>query len=101
MNIRLDEDSILIRITENEFRQLKTSGQISYNFNYWPIQVNLQLLPESKIGRISSQQLNLCIAESEVDLLLTPQFKKSGLKLIAYSTNNIEIIVDLQVDLHR
>ena len=100
MNIRLDENSIRIRITENEFRQLKTSGQISYSFSYWPLYVNLKSHPDAKTGSISSQQLNLYIAESEIDLLLTPQFKKSGLTLIAYSANSTDIIVDLQVDLH-
>ena len=100
MNIRLDETAIRIRITETEFQQLKTSGEISYNFNYWPLKVNLKLHPEAKLGNISAQQLNLSIADADVDLLLTPQFKKSGLKLIAQSCNSDEIIIDLQIDLH-
>ncbi|MDQ5921951.1 MAG: hypothetical protein QG673_2010 [Pseudomonadota bacterium] len=101
MNIRLDQTTIRIRITQAEFYQLKKTGSIKFDFVYLPLLVSIVVHPLAKIGAILPKQINLSLVESELNLLLTPEIKKSGLKLMVLSVDNHEIAVDLQVDLHE
>lgn len=101
MNICLHQKSIRVRLNDNEFSELKSSGQFSCRFDYWPLQVNLIIQPQAKISSLSSTSLEIYIETSKVDFLISPYTKKAGLTLIAESSSMQEITLDLQVDLRK
>ena len=101
MNLCLNESSIRIRLSEIEFSELKRTNKIHHSFAYWPLQVTIMVQSQAKISRISATQLEINIENSEVDWLILPDIRKSGLKLIAAAGNGEEITLDVQVDLHK
>ncbi len=101
MNIRLDETTIRLRLTENEFYQLKTNGRISYEFDYLPLMVNLELQNEGTVGTIDNNCISLNIKNSEIDLLLEDKTKKDGLSTIIIASKQQQIMVNIQVDLFK
>lgn len=101
MNICLNEASIRVRLNDAEFIELKNSGKISYNFAYWPLQVNINASSPAKISSLSTTRLDINIESSEIELLISPDFKKSGLTLLAETVEGHEITLELQVDIHK
>ena len=99
MNICLNQKSIRVRLSDCEFTELKSTGKTSYNFAYWPLQVNIIAQPQAKISIISTTQLDINIESSEVNLMISPDIKKSGLNLIAEDNNGKEILLNIQVDI--
>ena len=100
MNILLDQVSIRVRLNNSEFDELKNKGQTSQYFAYWPLQVTIFTQPEAKVSTLSGGELIINFTVSEVDLLISPDTKKSGLPLLAQGFNKQEITLDIQVDLH-
>ena len=63
------------------------------------MQVNIIAQPQAKISIISTTQLDINIESPEVDLMISPDIKKSGLNLIAEDNNGKEILLNIQVDI--
>ena len=101
MNIRLDETAIRLRLTEGEFYQLKTNGRINYEFDYFPLIVNLELQNEGIVGTIDNNCISLNIKNSEIDLLLDTKTKKDGLSTIVTTAKQQQSMVIIQVDLFK
>jgi|GEM_PF-3234081 len=102
MNICLNQESIRIRLNDAEFNELKTSGKLSHNFTYWPLLVNIiTAQPHARISKLSATQLEIYLEDTEVGLLAVPEIQKSGLTILAETTDGQEMIIIIQLDLHK
>lgn len=100
MKIQFEKTEIRVRISEEEFALLQQQSFISQEFAYLPLQLSLQLQAQAASGSITTNQVQLILATSEISLLINSESKKSGVKLLVNTAAGAAIAVDLQVDLH-
>lgn len=101
MNVCFNQDSIRLRLSEEEFINLKATGALQYDFDYYPLHIKIAIIEHGSISKVSNVKIDVMLTSDELNQLIIPDTQKSGVMFFAKTETNEEVVLYLQVDLRK
>ncbi len=101
MKIQCEANHIRMRLDENEYKQLRVTGQLISELTYLRLQITVQLVSIELPARLQNQQLIVNLTSQQLKNLIEPTVRKEGINLWLNTHDNLDLLFTIQLDLMK